>query len=440
LAWLLFGDRISSVREVEIITVITRKADNSRSLPTDPAVAPKPETDPFSGEVLFQASGWIEASPLPTRATALIDGVVDQVFVLEGESVQEGQLLATLISEDAEIEVLEAKAKLAEAETKVRQESTRQKQAEARLETHYLQVEAAEARLEELLDDEQRFRNAGKGAFSARDVAHSSLQVNTHKAQIAAIDAQRIEIETEIEAIELDVETARHQVKVSQAALLRAELALSRTKIYSPITGVVQSLYAAPGQKRMLGMDDHESATIAILYQPEKLQARIDVPLEEAALLRLDQPVRLRSNLLPNREFRGRVDRIVGMADIQRNTVQAKVIITDPDPQLRPDMLCRAEFLSASADDHLNHETNGTSRVSLYVPEAVLQNRSDNKAEIWTLDDRGETAELRSIELGATTHDNFIEVTGGLSPGDPIIISPPAGLRSGERVRNAHSD
>src|SRR5687768_4009427 len=53
-----------------------------------------------SGGMLFQASGWIEPDPLPVKATALIDGVVDQVHVLEGQSVKQGDPLATLIDAD----------------------------------------------------------------------------------------------------------------------------------------------------------------------------------------------------------------------------------------------------------------------------------------------------------------------------------------------------
>ena len=42
--------------------------------------------------------------------------------------------------------------------------------------------------------------------------------------------------------------------------------------------------------------------------------------------------------------------RIVGEADLQRNTLQAKVRVEDPDHRLRPDMLCRAEFLASGVE------------------------------------------------------------------------------------------
>jgi hypothetical protein len=78
---------------------------------------------------------------------------------------------------------------------------------------------------------------------------------------------------------------------------------------------VILRLLAVPGDKRMLAMDHPDSSTIAILYQPDHLQARIDVPLADAVGLVVGQRVRVRSNLLPDRLFRGTVTRIVGEAE-----------------------------------------------------------------------------------------------------------------------------
>ncbi|NIP97960.1 MAG: HlyD family secretion protein, partial [Akkermansiaceae bacterium] len=87
------------------------------------------------------------------------------------------------------------------------------------------------------------------------------------------------------------------------------------------IDGIILHLHAAPGKKRMLTADDPTSALIVELYDPQKLQARIDVPLSEAAGLRVGQPVRLSTDLLPDARFNGEVTRIVGEADLQRNTL-----------------------------------------------------------------------------------------------------------------------
>jgi HlyD family secretion protein len=38
-----------------------------------------------AGEVIVQAPGWVEADPFSTAASALADGIVEEMLVLEGE-------------------------------------------------------------------------------------------------------------------------------------------------------------------------------------------------------------------------------------------------------------------------------------------------------------------------------------------------------------------
>ena len=55
------------------------------------------------GQLLFQASGWIEPDPFPIYVTSLYSGVVEKVHILEGQSIKQGEIIATLIDEDARL-------------------------------------------------------------------------------------------------------------------------------------------------------------------------------------------------------------------------------------------------------------------------------------------------------------------------------------------------
>ena len=91
---ILFGDRLLPAPTVEVVRVLATPAENPD---------PSPNATSTAGAALFQASGWIEPAPLPIKATALIDGVIDEVHVLPGDPVKQGQSLATLIAEDARL-------------------------------------------------------------------------------------------------------------------------------------------------------------------------------------------------------------------------------------------------------------------------------------------------------------------------------------------------
>jgi multidrug efflux pump subunit AcrA (membrane-fusion protein) len=52
---------------------------------------------------VVQAPGWIEPAPFPVTASALVPGIVREVLVLEGDTVDAGQVVATLIDDQFRI-------------------------------------------------------------------------------------------------------------------------------------------------------------------------------------------------------------------------------------------------------------------------------------------------------------------------------------------------
>ncbi|MEM1440945.1 MAG: hypothetical protein AAGF67_01295, partial [Verrucomicrobiota bacterium] len=63
---LLFGEQLLPARELPIEKVITVRpgedSTTSQTIESSPV-----EIDPWSAEPLFQASGWVEPDPLPTK-------------------------------------------------------------------------------------------------------------------------------------------------------------------------------------------------------------------------------------------------------------------------------------------------------------------------------------------------------------------------------------
>ncbi|MDF1657585.1 MAG: efflux RND transporter periplasmic adaptor subunit [Verrucomicrobiales bacterium] len=437
LSLLLFGEQLLPARAVEIEKVVTVRATSSTLLT---AAAEGPESNPWAGVTLFQASGWVEPDPLPIKATALVNGVVETVSVLEGETVTRGQALATLIREDFELDLETAAAELVSLEGLYEAHEAEIEAVLAQVETLELRIKAGEMRCLELIDRRDRLTNAGSEAVAEGERVSAELMLQTHESEVAALAASKEELRSELkrlEALRVDFEA---RIARAGTEVARKELALERTEIRSPVDGIVLRLLVSPGQKRMLDMDDVDSATIAVIYRPDFLQARIDVPLEEASQLGVGQAVRLRSNFLPDKTFQGTVTRIVGEADLQRNTLQVKVKLLEPDPRLRPDMLCRAEFLATASEPLATEETaatTGYNRVSVYVPASALFERDEKNAALWTLDSSGKKAEKRQVVLGQDERDDHLHVTEGILPGEFVLINPPSDLAAGERLKTS---
>ncbi len=141
------------------------------------------------------------------------------------------------------------------------------------------------------------------------------------------------------------------------------------------------------------------------------------------------QRAKIRSNLLPNEVFEGVVTRITGSADLQRNTLQAKVRILNPNDKLRPEMLSRVEFFEFTPSE----ETTGSASsdamdLAIYVPAQAVANGS-----VWVCDPDSLRAEKRSVTTSAT-RENLIRVDGGLRPGEWVITDDTSSLETGQRL------
>lgn len=434
---LLFGERLLPANPVKVSSVVVQRSETATTENAKPTPASDPTEHAFEAEVLFQASGWLEADPYPERAVALVDGVVAQVDVLEGEAVKAGQRIARLIDEDQRLLRNEAQARFEQSTQQVELHVRERLLREAELQRVHAEIRVAEARLAELADTAERMKTLSDGAVPEQEVAQALLRLKTQQAQVEALATRVAELEQMIEQAQLRIEIARAAKFEAEARLELRKLALKRTEIRAPIDGIIQRLNAYPGRKVMAGADNMESLTLAVIFDPDSLQARIDVPLEEAAKLQVGQWARVRSNLLPNQFFRGRVTRIVGESDLQRNTLQAKVELLETDPRMRPEMLCRVEFLeSATTPQKPGRAGDASSSVALFVPKTALLQVSGDRAQLFRL--AADRSRVQRIEASIATDSNrpdFVRIVSGLNPGDQVVIAPDPDLKDQSRIR-----
>ena len=226
-------------------------------------------------------------------------------------------------------------------------------------------------------------------------------------------------------------------MQLAQATLEEAQLELDRCQVRSPVNGIVIERLTSPGSTVNFGNGTHGSHILHV-YDPAHLQVRADIPLADASRVGAGQQAEVIVDLLPDTVFKGVVTRFLHRADIQKNTVEAKVKIIDPSPLLKPEMLARVRILPASAGG--GDATNSTVQ-RVFVPSNAIA-RSDDASTVWVIDqlNRGKgRAQQRTILLGDSTSDGWIEVVEGLSPGDKIILDG-EGLDPGDHVAIAEEE
>jgi HlyD family secretion protein len=428
---------------------------------------------PATSSATVQAAGWMEPSPYPIFATALAEGVIDEILVLEGDRVTKGQPIARLVAADAIIAAEKSKAELARAQASVDAANATLanvigldravKVAEAKLAGTIAafgqldaDIAAAQAMLNELEDELARKRTlVERGAASAIEVSRLGFRIDSQRAAVAALvpkrtmlEATRAEAEAERDAAvrsrELLIEErsalaiAESELALATANRREAELRVERSTITSPADGVVLARLVSPGMMVSPSAASIEGGRVVSLYDPKHLQVRADVPNADIALVGVGQAVEIKVEALPNAAIRGEVLRITSQADIAKNTVQVKIRIIDPPSELRPEMLCRVRIHAGMATGGGGASNGATTagattsaRQRIFAPKALV---GDGHVLVaGALRDGLGRAERRTVEVGREERGAWIEIVSGLRPGDVLI--DPAVAHEGSRIR-----
>ena len=415
---------LTTVRAVPVViraagdsTSMTMNSPASSNVLSNSAALNSGQTSAPRGAVV-QAPGWVEPSPFPITASALTSGVVREVLVLEGDHVEQGQVVAKLINDQAKIALhrSEAEVKIKSAELGMLQDELSRKQ-----------------------------KLVAGGGVSEGEVARLAIKVLGAKAVVEQADAAHEE----------------------------AELTLTRTEVRAPVAGVVMARLAAPGS--LVGMDASNAAVVQ-LFDPKNLQVRTDVPLADAGRLRVGQQAQVQFDSMPGQTVRGRVLRLVQQADIAKNTLQAKVLLENPPDGLVPDMLARVRIFLDSAptpsaaqimraannsatkslEKSSVQNANGgamqasgagmnigaTSRTEIAAPEIVLAQTvaATDGTRIGTVrvvvDVRDGVGRIESREVVcAQPAGEWTAVISGLRPGDFVVLPDSPATHDGQIVR-----
>ena len=415
-----------------------------------------------------EAVGWVEADPYATTVRPLVSGHLESLEVLEGDTVKKGEsIIGHLVSAellaavdrthasikehgaaltaaqakqdlaaerlkqntDAILRLQEAEAKHLAIQTKVDMTRAKQKQTEAEAKSATANVKA-----------QNRLQQAGNSFPVAleRAAADADAAIAAVEAIKAELSGHIAELQQQLKTVALCKEFANDPVDlrgadaIANADVAKAKAALAKAKtelqiaereldwavVRSPIDGVVLRLESEPGD--MVG---HGEKGIVVLYDPKKLRARIDVPIDSLSGIREGQAVEVTSDAIGNTIVHGVVQRLQHETDMLKNTLQVKIGLTDPPALLRPETLCRARFLAPTTSAEPG-QTNTTS--AWRVPKAAVQD-----GRVFLFDPKNSQAREVAVTVLGDDGDTVI-VSGNLSPTHRVILEP---VTNGEAIQ-----
>jgi len=212
-------------------------------------------------------------------------GRVATLSVEEGASVQQGDPIFVLESEEQEASVAAARARVQEAEARLA-DAKAEVQRPGEIEILDASLHQAQAMLEQANNNLERARALfAKGWITKAQLDDTIAQHDRNEAAVAEaekrITAARLPGRSDmIDAAAANAEAARH-------ALIEAEKNLGKRQVFAPANGTVEEVYFRPGEVVNSGQ-----AVVALL-PPRNLKVRFFVAEPDRAGLQVDQTISL---------------------------------------------------------------------------------------------------------------------------------------------------
>ena len=191
-----------------------------------------------------------------------------------------------------------------------------------------------------------------------------------------------------------------NQLKTAKASEAMAKKSLADTRLVAPFSGYIAS-------------KDAEMGSIG------SVKVKIAVPEDDVQRIAKGSSMKIVVPALDNREFSGLVTERGVSADPRSRTYEVKATIQNGDGQLLPGMICQA----------FTNYMQGT--MGVFVPANLVQLDGDNKTFVWVVN--GGKAVKREITISGETAQG-VQVSGGLSAGDQLIVSGQQKVSNGMSV------
>ncbi len=214
-------------------------------------------------------------------------------------------------------------------------------------------------------------------------------------------------------ATKSQIDTARANMENAKASMDTAALSVDRCRITAPFTGILNRVYFEKDQYVNTG------EVLAELLQIDRVKINVGIPESDVEAVRQLDSFDISFDALGGRVVRGTKVYLSKTTESMARLYSLKLAVDNPDHAILPDMFARVEIVKKEEND------------SLVVPVYSVISRND-KNYVFVLHDK-KTVVLRPIETGLQESWR-IEVTGGLSTGDRVVVVGHRNIEDGQIV------
>jgi len=226
--------------------------------------------------------------------------------------------------------------------------------------------------------------------------------------------------------VPLSVDSAKSKSEVAKANLDRAEILLRFARITAPFSGIVTRRIVDPGAfiPAATSGSTPQNAALLTLMDFQTVRVQVAVPEAESSLVSTGQPVKVLIEGLPNRAFTGQVSRLSYALDESTKTMLVEADLPNQKLELRPGMYATVK---------IGIEKKETAQ--LLPAEALLMEKANGF--VFTVKDN--KAQKVPVKIGFNDGAR-VEILGGLTVNDTVIIPGKRPLSDGQPVRVIESN
>lgn len=251
-----------------------------------------------------------------------VSGQIAEILVDFNSTVEKGQLLAVIDPQTFESRVLQNKADFRVAQSNIIVQQANIDRVKANLRRSRLEYERAEPL-------------SKQGTLSLAELDTATANYDAAKADLTMAEAQLV--------------NARASLDQRQASLTSSEIDLERTKIRSPIDGVVIERAVDQGQTVAASL----SSPILFNIAQDMTEIQIEANVDEADIGNVNEgnEVTFSVDAFPDTEFKGKVKQVRLAPNESNNVVTYTVIITAKNPgrKLLPGMTAIVEIITGKS-------------------------------------------------------------------------------------------
>jgi multidrug efflux pump subunit AcrA (membrane-fusion protein) len=355
-----------------------------------------------------------EAIIFPIAQSAItpkINAPVKKFYVVRGQKVRQGQLLATLENRDLSAAALDNKGAY--------------QQAEAAYSTSIgatLPEENAKAELD--VQTAQQELDAQQKLFSSRENLFKQGALPRKDLDAAAVSLAQARSAYNIARKHLDglnavgkqgaLKSANGQLTSAKGKLLNSEAQLSYSELRSPINGYITDRPLYPGEMAST------ATPLLTVMDLSQIIAKAHVPQGDALLLQKGDKATITLSGL-DKEITGKVSLISPALDPNSTTVEVWVQAPNPDQQLRPGTTAQVTITAQTVKD------------ALVIPAASLLNAKGDEAQVMIVDGQSQ-AQSRDVKTGIQAGPQ-VQIVSGLKAGEVVVTEGAYGLPDKTKVK-----